>query len=140
MTSGTHGVIALDAQTCTSCMICARECPDWCITIEAHHESAPATTSGARARGAGARRTRTQAVLDSFTIDFSLCLYCGICIEVCPVDALAWAPDRNYSGAGRVDLLHDLPRLVDWLHHVPEPIPREEGAVEPVSARRRARP
>jgi NADH-quinone oxidoreductase subunit I len=32
-------------------------------------------------------------VLDSFTIDWGLCMYCGICVEVCPFDALAWRGD-----------------------------------------------
>src|SRR5699024_2533665 len=26
-----RGVIALLEENCTSCMLCARECPDWCI-------------------------------------------------------------------------------------------------------------
>src|SRR6185312_12958730 len=26
-----RGVIALTEENCTSCMLCARECPDWCI-------------------------------------------------------------------------------------------------------------
>ena len=26
-----RGVIALSIENCTSCMLCARECPDWCI-------------------------------------------------------------------------------------------------------------
>ena len=26
-----RGVIALDQEACTSCMLCARQCPDWCI-------------------------------------------------------------------------------------------------------------
>jgi formate hydrogenlyase subunit 6/NADH:ubiquinone oxidoreductase subunit I len=30
--------------------------------------------------------------LDEFSIDFGLCMYCGICVEVCPFDALAWVP------------------------------------------------
>ena len=29
-----RGVIALDQEACTSCMLCARQCPDWCINIE----------------------------------------------------------------------------------------------------------
>ncbi|HEX7462953.1 MAG TPA: 4Fe-4S ferredoxin, partial [Dermatophilaceae bacterium] len=27
----TRGVIALLEENCTSCMLCSRECPDWCI-------------------------------------------------------------------------------------------------------------
>ena len=29
-----RGVIALKEENCTVCMLCARECPDWCIYIE----------------------------------------------------------------------------------------------------------
>ena len=31
-------------------------------------------------------------MLDRFAIDFSLCMYCAICVEVCPFDALHWSP------------------------------------------------
>ncbi|MFZ1373599.1 MAG: 4Fe-4S ferredoxin, partial [Nostocoides sp.] len=68
-----RGVIALLEENCTSCMLCARECPDWCIYIDAHKETIPATTPGGR--------ERQRNVLDRFAIDFSLCMYCGICIE-----------------------------------------------------------
>jgi NADH-quinone oxidoreductase subunit I len=33
-----RGVIALDQEACTVCMLCARNCPDWCIYIEGHKE------------------------------------------------------------------------------------------------------
>ena len=33
-----RGVIALLEENCTSCMLCARECPDWCIYIDSHKE------------------------------------------------------------------------------------------------------
>jgi NADH-quinone oxidoreductase subunit I len=69
-----RGVIALTEENCTSCMLCARECPDWCIYIDSHKEEIPASTPGGRAR--------QRNVLDRFAIDFSLCMYCGICIEV----------------------------------------------------------
>ena len=29
-----RGVIGLLEENCTVCMLCARECPDWCIYIE----------------------------------------------------------------------------------------------------------
>ena len=37
-----RGVIALKEENCTVCMLCARSCPDWCIYIEGHKETAPA--------------------------------------------------------------------------------------------------
>ncbi|MCZ3386739.1 MAG: NADH-quinone oxidoreductase subunit I, partial [Actinomycetia bacterium] len=36
-----RGVIALSEENCTSCMLCARECPDWCIYIDSHKEVIP---------------------------------------------------------------------------------------------------
>ena len=29
-----RGVIGLLEENCTACMLCARECPDWCIYID----------------------------------------------------------------------------------------------------------
>ena len=43
------GVIALLEENCTVCMLCARECPDWCIYIDSHKEAVPAARRG-RAR------------------------------------------------------------------------------------------
>ena len=42
-----RGVIALFEENCTVCMLCARECPDWCIYIDSHKETVPAAAPGA---------------------------------------------------------------------------------------------
>ena len=49
-----RGVIALLEENCTSCMLCARECPDWCIYIDSHKETIPAHDRG-RPRAAAQR-------------------------------------------------------------------------------------
>lgn len=98
--TGARGYIALDEAACTSCMICARECPDWCIHIESHSETA-----------AGPGRQRTVKVLDSFTIDWGLCMFCGICVEVCPYDALAWSPHFDAASSTDAGLRHGRDRL-----------------------------
>ena len=54
----------------------------------------------------GERGLRTRHVLDAFSIDWSLCLYCGICIEVCPFDALEWAGAHVASADTLAGLLH----------------------------------
>jgi NADH-quinone oxidoreductase subunit I len=108
-----RGVIALDIENCTSCMLCSRECPDWCIYIEAHKVEMPTDKPGGR--------VRTKNILDRFDIDYGLCMYCGICVEVCPFDALYWSPDYEYSEYKIADLLHDKERLTDWLATVPDP-------------------
>ncbi len=100
-----RGVIALDTQACTVCMICVRECPDWCIHIDSHTE-----TVG----DPGARRPRTVAVLDRFAIDYGACLYCGICVQVCPFDALRWVAEHDYPAADAAGLVHETDRLSGW--------------------------
>ena len=74
-----HSAIDLDVDACTSCVICARACPAWCITIDAHNESVP---------DSDARRPRTVAVLDE-----------------CPFDALSWNDERVPDSETRTDLV-----------------------------------
>ena len=119
----TRGVIALMDENCTVCMLCSRECPDWCIYIESHKETVPPAKEGGRAR--------TRNVLDRFAIDFSLCMYCGICVEVCPFDALWWSPEFEYSEYSMDGLLHEMDKLREWADTVPAPPPLEEGALMP---------
>jgi NADH-quinone oxidoreductase subunit I len=115
-----RGVISLHEENCTSCMLCARECPDWCIYIEAHKTLAPPRRAGGKPRAVN--------TLDRFDIDYSLCMYCGICVEVCPFDALFWTPEYEYSEFKIADLIHDKARLGQWLDTVPEFEPYEAGS------------
>lgn len=126
-----RGVIALLTQNCTSCMLCVRECPDWCIYIDSHTETVE--VPGAR--------SRKRHVLDRFAIDFSLCMYCGICIEVCPFDALYWSPEFAYAECDIRDMLHESDRLSEWMTTVPAPPAHDtngEPAKEVNSAARKA--
>ena len=116
----TRGVIALMEENCTVCMLCARECPDWCIYIDSHKEVVPPKEEGARAR--------TRNVLDRFAIDFALCMYCGICVEVCPFDALFWSPEFEYSTYSLRELTHEKEQLRVWMNTVPPPPELDEGA------------
>jgi len=115
-----RGVIALKEDNCTVCMLCARECPDWCIYIEGHNDKAPPRREGGKPRQKNA--------LDRFSIDYSLCMYCGICVEVCPFDALFWSPEFEYSELNIAELMHDKKRLGEWMVTVPEHPALEVGA------------
>ncbi|MBW3536442.1 MAG: NADH-quinone oxidoreductase subunit I [Actinobacteria bacterium] len=115
-----RGVIALKEENCTVCMLCARECPVWCIYIEGHGDKAPPRREGGK--------PRTVFLLDRFDIDYALCMYCGICVEVCPFDALFWSPEYEYSSVSIAELLHDKDKLGEWMGSVPEPPPLEVGA------------
>src|SRR5437588_5221013 len=117
-----RGVIALKQENCTVCYKCSRECPDWCIYIDAHKEQHEPAAGG---------RARSVKVLDRFAIDYALCMYCGICVEVCPFDALFWAPDFEYAEYDITKLTHEKEKLEEWTYTVLPPPPLEEGAEPP---------
>ena len=126
-----RGTIALIEENCTVCMLCARECPDWCLVVEGHTEAAPPAKQGGRAR--------VRNVLDRFAIDWSLCMYCGICVEVCPFDALFWAPALVPAEPSRGGLVEESDALRAWVGEVPPPPPLDpaaEPAEETVAAAR----
>jgi NADH-quinone oxidoreductase subunit I len=58
-------------------------------------------------------------VLDRFAIDYGLCLYCGICVEVCPFDALFWSPETDYAADVLGGLVQEKDRLGEWLSSAP---------------------
>ena len=73
-------------------------------------------------------KPRSVNILDRFDIDYALCMYCGICVEVCPFDALFWSPEYEYSEPRIADLLHDKDKLGEWMETVPEAPELEAGA------------
>jgi formate hydrogenlyase subunit 6/NADH:ubiquinone oxidoreductase subunit I len=115
----TRGVIALKEANCTVCYKCSRECPDWCIYIDAHKETHDPASGG---------RARSVKVLDRFAIDYALCMYCGICVEVCPFDALFWSPEFEYSEYDIRELTHEKEKLEEWTYTVLPPPALEDGA------------
>src|ERR687891_196083 len=119
----TRGVIALKEENCTVCMLCGRECFDWCVYIDSHKETLPPKREGGR--------QRKRNVLDRFAIDYALCMYCGICVEVCPYDALFWSREFEYAEYDIRELTHEKERLSDWMASVLPPPPLEIGADVP---------
>jgi formate hydrogenlyase subunit 6/NADH:ubiquinone oxidoreductase subunit I len=76
-----------DRTKCIVCMMCIKACPSGTIK----------KIEGEKKEGEK-KKTCTEYILD-----FSTCSQCGICVEVCPVDALAFSADYNlavYSRAG----------------------------------------
>ena len=87
----------------------------------------------------GAARARQRNVLDRFAIDFSLCMYCGICIEVCPFDALFWSPEFEYA---EYDIRTCRTRRTgcgEWMWTVPPPPAHDPTGRAGQGGRRRAR-
>ncbi len=61
---------------CTACTICEKECPPQCIYIIKDQVKKPDFVG------------KMQMQPKVFDIDISVCMSCGICVEVCPFDAI----------------------------------------------------
>lgn len=82
MAVNSRASLELVPENCTSCMLCIRACPVWCLALDAHLE---VTRDGGR--------KRSTLHLDCFSIDYRTCMMCGLCVDICPFDALRWSAD-----------------------------------------------
>ena len=117
-----RGVIALKEENCTVCMLCARQCPDWCIYIEGHKERrrlAAKAASRARSTSSTASTSTTRSACTAASA--SRCARSTRC---------SGAPSTSTPSRSIADLLHDKERLGEWMETVPEPLPLEVGAAE----------
>ncbi len=57
-------------ERCTGCSTCAQACPDGCILV------------------ATSPREDGSLNKDRYEIDFRLCMFCGLCVEACPFEAI----------------------------------------------------
>jgi len=73
---------------CIACDLCALACPEHLIVVGSERNE----------------RTRRKE-LTEFTYDLSRCMFCGLCEDACPVDALELTQDfemANYSREGLI--------------------------------------
>ena len=84
---------------CTACASCAKYCPLGIIEIETH--------PGGENLQAGENYE-----IDKFSIDTGRCMFCGLCVEACPYDALHMGTDFEKGTYIRDDLVLDKETLI----------------------------
>lgn len=76
---------------CVSCQICEKECPPKCIYITKSKDKKPDFTG------------KKQLYPAVFDIDLSVCMSCGICVEVCPFESIMMDQEFELSNADRFE-------------------------------------
>lgn len=89
---------------CSSCRQCERNCPNQAIDLEI------VTVEETGSDG----KPKKRRVLKSFRLDMGLCMFCGLCIENCPENALINLPDYEFASYTKNDLVFDRERMVGY--------------------------
>jgi NADH-quinone oxidoreductase subunit I len=76
---------------CIVCMACQRACPSNCIALD-----------GAKPEGG------TRKALTRYTLDFTTCSLCGLCVESCTFDAIHFSKDYNLASPRKEDYVMDM--------------------------------
>ncbi len=82
-------------ERCTGCSTCAQACPDGCILV---HTSP---------------REDGSLNIERYEIDFRLCMYCGLCVEACPYEAIQAGGPLNDATYDFDDLYRDKHKLTE---------------------------
>jgi NADH-quinone oxidoreductase subunit I len=95
-----HTMLVRDSETgshrCIVCMMCDQDCPSNCITVVGEK-----------------REGEKRKTLTSYSLDFTKCSLCGICVEVCPTQALDFSDEYELAGFTREEYHFDLLRRLE---------------------------
>jgi len=100
---------------CTGCGICEMNCPNGTIRVITKMEPDPVTGKERRA-------------IDQHLYDLGSCIFCALCTQTCPFNAITWSNDFEHS-------LFTRGKLYRQLNHPGSSLkPKEVPAANPVPA------
>jgi len=93
---GLHALkVSHDQAKCVACYLCPTVCPAKCITVEAGETESH------------------DKYADVYEIDILRCIFCGYCVEACPVDALKMTGEYELANYKREDFLFGKQTLLE---------------------------
>jgi NADH-quinone oxidoreductase subunit I len=95
---------------CTGCGICEKNCPQHCISVE---------------------KKENEKQPEVYTVNYGLCMFCRICIDVCPFDALEQTQEHEFIGGAREAFIRPKEELMmSEIYIVEKPVEQqqEEGS------------
>jgi NADH-quinone oxidoreductase chain I len=76
------------SERCNACMLCARFCPASCMEIKGE-------------------KIDNKRVATVYNIDLARCIFCGMCVDSCPRDAIAMVEAYEFSVYDKKELMLD---------------------------------
>lgn len=100
---------------CTACMTCVKTCPDFVLDLQVTQDP----------------ETKNKHI-DRFSYQVGACMFCGLCAESCPFDALEMSHVYELAKTGPEQLQYDL--LTDVDAYKPKRPERPAPAEKPANA------
>ncbi len=93
---GLHALkVSHEKAKCVACYLCPTVCPAKCITVEAGEDA------------------NHEKYAEKYEIDMLRCIFCGYCVEACPVDALKMTQTFELASYKREDFVFTKERLCE---------------------------
>ena len=83
------GNLAMDWRVCIGCSMCANACPNKALDLTIVPDA------------------KKKRHMKSYVHKSGRCLYCNLCVEVCPVNTLVWDKDYAISTWSKETMTHD---------------------------------
>ena len=108
-------------EKCVGCGLCPQICPVDCISIgvieddrpEADHVDEWHPFEHYYLKGLDPLESRSRKMTYYYEINETRCLYCGLCVEVCPVEAIVMSHHFEMATDNRGETVYDKHKLLD---------------------------
>lgn len=108
-----RGFLDVDMGKCMGCMLCMQACPIQCIDIEITKQQVNTSSPfppkadqplAERGEGEGGGAPAPTRLISKFDIDIGKCMFCGLCTEVCPTNAIHFTREFERATPDLADL------------------------------------